>query len=75
MALVLLPRRVPGEVKALAVMVILGILANALVCGGISQPATRYGARVIWLLPMMAAILMIFAFRSRRFEVPTEIRA
>lgn len=74
-ALVLLPRRVPGEVKALAVMVILGILANALVCGGISQPATRYGARVIWLLPMMAAILMIFAFRSRRFEVPTEIRA
>lgn len=75
LALVLLPRRVPGEVKALAVMVILGILANALVCGGISQPATRYGARVIWLLPMTATILMIFAFRSRRFEAAAEARA
>jgi hypothetical protein len=67
-ALVLLPRRVPGEVKALAVMVLLGILANALVCGGISQPATRYGSRVIWLLPLLATVLMIFARRSRRFE-------
>lgn len=75
LTLVLLPRRVPGEVKALAIMVLLGILANALVCGGISQPATRYGARVIWLLPMMATVLVIFAFRSRRFEVPAEVRA
>ncbi len=73
LALVLLPRRVPGTVKALAVMVILGILANALVCGGISQPATRYGARVIWLLPMTAVILAIFALRSRRFETPAEL--
>jgi hypothetical protein len=74
LALIFLPRRVPGEVKALAVMVILGILANALVCGGISQPATRYGARVIWLLPLMATILLIFAHRSRRFEAPAEAR-
>lgn len=74
LALVLLQRRVPAEIRALAVMVLLGILANALVCGGISQPATRYGARVIWLLPMMATILLIFALRSRRFEAPTEAR-
>ena len=40
----------------LAIMVLLGILANALVCGGISQPSTRYGARVIWLLPLMVTI-------------------
>lgn len=67
-ALILLPRRVPGQVKAFAVMVLLGILANALVCGGISQPATRYGARVIWLLPLLATILLMFARHSRRFE-------
>ena len=73
-ALVLLPRRVPGEVKALAVMVILGILANALVCGGISQPSTRYGARVIWLLPVIATVLMIFARRARQFDAATEVR-
>ena len=74
-ALVLLPRRVPGEIKALAIMVLLGILANALVCGGISQPATRYGARVIWLLPLAATILVVFARRSRQFDVPSEARA
>lgn len=75
LALVIAPRRVPGEVKALAIMVILGILANALVCGGISQPATRYGARVIWLLPLIATVLVVFARRSRRFEAPAEVRA
>ncbi|SPH16815.1 hypothetical protein DEA8626_00329 [Defluviimonas aquaemixtae] len=74
LVLVLLPRRVPGEVKALAVMVLLGILANALVCGGISQPATRYGARVIWLLPLTATILLIFARRARQFDIPAEGR-
>ncbi|MCU9849590.1 hypothetical protein OEZ60_16440 [Defluviimonas sp. WL0024] len=66
--LMIVPRRVPGEVKALTVMVLVGILANAMVCGGISQPATRYGARVIWLLPLMATVLMIFARRARRFD-------
>lgn len=75
LALVLVPRRVPGEIKALAVMVLLGILANALVCGGVSQPSTRYGARVIWLLPLIASILVVFARRSRRFEAPTETHA
>ena len=72
--LILVPRRVPGEVKALAVMVLLGVLANALVCGGISQPATRYGARVIWLLPLTATIMMIFARRARQFDIPAEGR-
>lgn len=73
-ALILLPRRVPGEIKALAVMVLLGILANALVCGGISQPSTRYGARVIWLLPLVATMLFTFARRTRQFETLGEGR-
>jgi hypothetical protein len=34
-----------------------GIVANALVCGGVSEPAYRYGARVIFLLPMLVAML------------------
>ena len=55
-------------------MVLLGVLANALVCGGISQPATRYGARVIWLLPLTATIMMIFARRARQFDIPAEGR-
>ena len=73
--LILLPRRVPGEVKALAIMVLLGILANALVCGGISQPSTRYGARVVWLLPLMATVMVMFAVRARQFETGIERNA
>lgn len=66
--LLLLPRRVPVEMKIFALAVLAGMLANALVCGGISQPSTRYGARVIWLLPALATILATFAWRSRAFE-------
>ena len=61
------PNRVPGRIKGFVVMLLLGILANALVCGGISQPASRYGARVIWLLPLGATILVLFFRRARQF--------
>ena len=64
-ALVAVPGRVPAEIRALAVLLLLGILANAVVCGGISQPATRYGARVIWLVPLAAMILILFAWPRR----------
>lgn len=49
----------PLSLRVLAAMVLAGILCNALVCGGISQPATRYGARVAWLLPLTAALLAL----------------
>lgn len=68
------PHRVPGRIKALAVMLLFGILANALVCGGISQPATRYGARVIWLLPLAATILVLFFRRAQQFVTSAEVR-
>lgn len=55
--LILTPGRIPPENRALAILVILGILANALVCGGVSEPASRYGARVASLLPMLAVLL------------------
>ena len=65
-ALVLIwsPRTLPVGMKVFVLMVVLGILANAFVCGGISQPATRYGARVIWLLPMVAAMLFYLVLFS-----------
>ncbi|MGB7270044.1 MAG: hypothetical protein WBC90_11030, partial [Albidovulum sp.] len=66
--LLVLPGRVPARVKAFAVMIILGILANALVCGGISQPATRYGARMIWLLPFTATFMLFWAMQAGRLS-------
>jgi len=53
------PRSVPGDVKLFALFILIGIAVNALVCGGVSQPADRYGARVMWLLPFTAAILLL----------------
>lgn len=52
--------RTPKELKAFAIILVLGILVNAFVCGGISQPATRYGARIIWLVPFAATFLFLF---------------
>ena len=60
----LLPHRVPGPVRLLVLMLLAGILANALICGAVSQPATRYGARVSWLLPLAAVILAMFSKRN-----------
>lgn len=66
-ALVLaLPGRVAWQIKLFAAVILLGILANAFVCGAVSQPANRYGARVIWLLPMLAGLLSLFAWPKRR---------
>lgn len=35
-------------------IVVLGLVANAIVCGGIASPNPRFQARVIWLLPFLA---------------------
>ena len=60
-----LPRCSPRELKLMANMLIIGILVNAFVCGGVSQPADRYGARVAFLLPLGLAFLQIFLQRHR----------
>ena len=57
-------RRIPAAVRVLVLMLLAGILANAFVCGAVSQPADRYGARVIFLLPMAAALLLMFRIRG-----------
>lgn len=67
LTLLLLPGGLSKSLRAFAVAILLGLLANAFVCGAISQPATRYGARVIWLLPMLAT-LMLMAASQRRAE-------
>lgn len=59
-----LRRRTPARLRAFLLMVGVGVLVNALVCGGLSQPASRYGARVMWLLPTAAA-LGALALRGR----------
>lgn len=48
----------PDE-RALLFILLVGLLANAAIFGGLSAPVDRYQARIIWLVPMLA---MLFAF-------------
>lgn len=68
--LLLLPAsRLPRTVRIWGFVLIAGIVANAFVCGAVSQPAGRYGARVLFLLPMSAGLLLSLSaalrFRTR----------
>lgn len=61
------PGAMPSKIKALVIIILLGILANAFICGALSQPASRYGSRVIWLLPLAAGLCVLHAsFLLRR---------
>jgi len=44
----------------IAMVVLIGVLVNAFVCGGISQPSDRYGARVAFLLPIATSFILLF---------------
>jgi hypothetical protein len=41
-------------VMKFALLIVLGVLANALVCGAVSKPGARYQMRLIWLIPVAA---------------------
>lgn len=68
------PQTIPGSARLFAFIVLTGLIVNAFVCGGISQPADRYGARVIWLLPYTATFLAMVAWyrRGRRVEMQSD---
>lgn len=57
--LLLWPGQIAPPFKVFVLFLLIGIAVNALVCGGVSQPAARYGARVMWLLPFAATFLLL----------------
>lgn len=44
--------------RRLAAFLLLALFANALVCGGVSMVDMRFQARVIWLAPLFAALVL-----------------
>ncbi len=56
--------------NAFLVASLLLIVGNAFVCGGFSGVLGRYGARVIWLLPMSAGLALLGG--KRQVVVPAE---
>lgn len=58
---VVLPMQAPPiSMRVFAMIILVGILVNAFVCGGISQPSGRYGARVAFLFPLVSTLLILF---------------
>ncbi|MFN0115808.1 MAG: hypothetical protein ACKVPY_14140 [Paracoccaceae bacterium] len=64
----LLARRLPPPQRAAVLIVLAGIILNAVFCGAVSEPAHRYGARMMFLLPMVAAMLVA----TRRAQVAAQ---
>lgn len=61
MVIIVLPHKAPPlAFRAFAMIILIGILINAFVCGGVSQPSDRYGARVAFLLPIASSFILLF---------------
>ncbi len=52
-------RHRPARILGIGVVINSTVLANALVTGVLSGVETRYQSRVIWLLPLLAALLIL----------------
>ncbi len=59
-------RRIPSELGELAATCMLALLANAFVCGALSNPHDRYGARVIWLAVFATGLALVRLYEQRR---------
>ena len=61
-------RELSFNLKAVGVVLLLGILINALVCGSLAPLADRFGCRVIWFI-IFYFCLLYFKLYSRKKEI------
>ncbi len=54
------------QARAVILMVLAGFLANAAVCGALSEPGPRYQARIAWLLPLLGVVFAIGLLRTTK---------
>jgi peptidoglycan/LPS O-acetylase OafA/YrhL len=54
------------EIGELATVCLFALLANAFICGTLSNPHDRYGARLIWLAVAVTAITAVRLYEERR---------
>ncbi|MCA8881900.1 MAG: hypothetical protein KDA73_18540 [Rhodobacteraceae bacterium] len=69
--LLLFPSRLPPGGRTFIVVTFVGLLIHAAVCGGVSVPADRYGARAALTLPILAAIFGTIALWRRQEGSPS----
>jgi len=51
--------KIPSDIGELAAAVVLTLLGNAFICGALSNPHDRYGARVVWLAVLVVIVAAI----------------
>ncbi len=64
--------KLPANIGELAAAIVLALMANAFVCGALSNPHDRYGARVIWLA-VFAVILALLRLAAPRLGPPAKL--
>jgi hypothetical protein len=57
--------RMDGDWRRLMIFLVAGVVGNAAVCGVLSEPASRYQARVMWLVVAVALMFVIAGIRDR----------
>jgi hypothetical protein len=62
------PCRLGGLPGALLALIVWALLVNAMIMGGLSGVTDRYQARMVWLLPLLAAALHLSFRRSAHEE-------
>ena len=59
-----------GREREIVAVVLIGLVANAAIFGGLSAPADRYQGRLIWIVPMLAALFWL----ERRRRAAASVR-
>jgi hypothetical protein len=67
-ALLLLGRGDYGDLRLLAATVTVALLANAVVCGALSNPHNRYGARLAWVATLAVALVAMRYAATRTWK-------
>ena len=68
-------RREPfADLGMLAITATAALLANAFVCGVLSNPHDRYGARLVWIAPLVVTLLLCRLYARRGLPQSGESR-
>ena len=66
-------KTLPATIGELAAGVALALLANAFVCGALSNPHDRYGARMVWLAVFVVVLAALAWRRADRLGRPSDL--
>jgi len=67
-------RRLPADLGELAGFCMMALLANAFVCGALSNPHDRYGARMVWLATFAVGIVLVRLSERQKAPLAAESR-